>query len=175
MKEIWKDIKEYEGLYQISNLGRVRSLTFRNNKCLTKRKIPLIMKPNIRSGYYIINLRKNNIRVSKQIHRLVAEAFIPNPQNKSIVNHKDFNKQNNNIDNLEWCSQKENVLWSVKNMKHSKNTKVKNQYIKKKWNKYELTLKKKYIGAYNTLEEAINVRNKMIGGDEYYGDFDYSK
>ena len=168
--EIWKDIPEYEGLYQVSNLGNVRSLTFRNNIVTKKRKKPLLMKYSIRSGYYTVNLRNKNGRKSYQVHRLVAQSFIDNQDNKPFVNHKDFNRKNNIVSNLEWCTQKENVRWSIDNMKHSKKfkNKLNEQYIRKRNNKYELTLKKKYIGTYNTLEEAINVKNKIIKGNEYY-------
>ena len=159
MKEIWKDIKGFDGLYQVSNLGQVKSLRYNKNMAFT-----------VRSGYYNILLRKNGKRFSKQIHRLVAETFIPNPLNKPFVNHLDFNRKNNVETNLEWVTQKENVNWSINAMKHSKKCKNKlnEQYIKRKYNKYELTLKKKYIGLYNTLEEAVKVRNKLIEGDDYY-------
>lgn len=107
MKEIWRDIEGYEGLYQVSNIGRVKSLMFRNNKYSISRE--KIMACTIRSGYYVLVLRKNKERKSEQVHRLVAKAFIPNPNNLLIVNHKDFNRRNNNVQNLEWCTQKQNV------------------------------------------------------------------
>ena len=168
--EIWKDIKGYEGLYQVSNIGNVRSLMFRNNKIKKKRNKPLLMKYSKRSGYYIVNLRKNSIRKSHQVHRLVAEAFLKKEKNKDIVNHKDFNRLNNNVNNLEWCTQKENVNWSIEKLKHSKKfkNKLNEQYIRKKGNIYELTLKKKYIGTYKTFEEALRKKKKIIKGDSYY-------
>ena len=109
MNEIWKNIKDYEGLYQISNLGRVRSLK-RNN---TNGKI---LKTAInKRGYVIAYFSKNNKKYAKKIHRLVAEAFIDNLENKSQVNHIDGNKQNNNINNLEWVSQSENCKHAYQN------------------------------------------------------------
>lgn len=99
MQEIWKDIVGYEGLYQVSNMGRVRSL---------KRNI--ILKPTSDmngKGYYFVNLKRGN---PKKIHRLVAKAFIPNPDNKPEVNHIDGNTKNNKIDNLEWCTHQENCV-----------------------------------------------------------------
>ena len=93
MKEIWKDIKGYEGKYQISNLGKVKSL-IGNSK---------ILKPEIRTGYYSVSLMKNKKKHYYRIHRLVAEAFIPNPNNLPMVNHKDEDKLNNIASNLEWC------------------------------------------------------------------------
>ncbi len=116
--EIWKDIKGYEGLYQISNLGRVKSLAReKKNGVNSKQNIPEIIL-NIYDngkGYKRTNLCKNNIIKSNYIHRLVAEAFILNSKNEREVNHKDGNKANNNVTNLEWCNRKENVLHSCIN------------------------------------------------------------
>ena len=105
MKEIWLDIKGYEGLYQVSNLGRIKSLKGRKEKI---RKLGLGT-----SGYNFVGLIKNGMVKYPQIHRLVAEAFIPNPENKPQVNHKDKNRQNNVVDNLEWCSAKYNINYSL--------------------------------------------------------------
>lgn len=103
MEEIWKDIEEYEGLYQVSNIGIVRSL--RNN---------IILKSKIeRSGYERVVLSVNNIPKDYSVHRLVANAFIQNPNNYPIVNHKDENRTNNRVDNLEWCTQKYNVNYGT--------------------------------------------------------------
>ena len=94
--EEWKDIQGYEGMYQISSHGRVRS--FKYNK-------PKILKPQRHyKGYLFITLHKNGISKKYKIHRLVAQAFIPNPNNYPQVNHKDEIKHNNNINNLEWCT-----------------------------------------------------------------------
>ena len=94
--EIWKDIEDYEEYYQISNLGRIRN-----------KKESRILKPSKSGGYYHISLRYGN-KKEMLIHRLVAKAFIPNPLNLSYVNHKDENKLNNNVENLEWCTAKYN-------------------------------------------------------------------
>ena len=94
--EIWKDIEDYEEYYQISNLGRIRN-----------KKENRILKPSKSGGYYHISLRYGN-KKEMLIHRLVAKAFIPNPLNLSYVNHKDENKLNNNVENLEWCTAKYN-------------------------------------------------------------------
>ena len=167
-KEKWKDIKGYEGLYQVSNLGNIKSLNRTTNipnaKRIEKEKI---LKLNTRNGYYVINLRKNGKRISKQIHRLVAEAFIPNNDNKPFVNHKDFNRLNNNIENLEWCTQKENVNWSICNMKHRHKTNYSStgeQYIyyRKPTNRYRIVIDKKEYKNCKTLQEAIDYRNKIL-------------
>lgn len=98
--EIWKDIKGYEGVYQISNLGRVKSLKFKNEK---------ILKPNLTtSGYYSVHFMKNRIKKPYTIHRLVARHFL-NEIEKFEVNHIDRNKLNNRYDNLEFISHSDNV------------------------------------------------------------------
>ena len=105
MEENWKDIEGYEGLYQVSNLGRVKRV-----------KTDRVLKGYKNTcGYLIINLCENSIVSSKKIHRLVAQAFIPNPDNKSQVNHIDEDKTNNNIDNLEWVTAKENNNHGTRN------------------------------------------------------------
>lgn len=100
MEEIWKDIKGYEGLYQVSNLGNVKSL---NYKRWHKEKI-MNMQIN-KGGYYTISLHKDKKEKRFLVHRLVAEAFIPNIYNLPQINHKDENSLNNNYKNLEWCNQ----------------------------------------------------------------------
>ena len=108
--EEWKDIKNYEGLYQVSNLGNVKSLdTMINCKGANNidehlRKGRILKKNIATTGYYSINLSKNGKIKYVRVHRLVAEAFIPNPNNLPCINHKDGNKLNNEISNLEWCS-----------------------------------------------------------------------
>lgn len=114
MEEIWKDIKGYEGLYQISNFGRVKSLKRKtlNSKCLYDKILNNRINHN---GYFMIFLSKNKKIKGFRINRLVAEAFLPNPNNKPQVNHKDGNKTNNRIDNLEWCTAKHNTQHAIKN------------------------------------------------------------
>lgn len=110
MKEIWKDIKDYEGIYQVSNLGRVKRV-----------ETDRILKGNKQTqGYLVVNLSKNNIASTKRIHRLVAQAFIPNPENKSEINHIDENKTNNRVNNLEWSTAKENINHGTRNKRSSK-------------------------------------------------------
>lgn len=96
--EIWKDIKGYEGLYQVSNYGRVKSLNYRRTG---KEQL---MKPILNTnGYFCVWLYNKQNKIYS-IHRLVAEAFIPNPDNLPCVNHKDEDKTNNHVDNLEFCT-----------------------------------------------------------------------
>lgn len=102
MQEIWKDVKGYEGRYQVSNLGRVKSLNY-----LQKGKEQILKATKIK-GYLVVNLYKEGKAKIYTIHRLVAKTFIENPDNLPQVNHKDECKTNNIVDNLEWCSAKYN-------------------------------------------------------------------
>lgn len=109
MEEIWKDIEGCDGRYKVSNLGRVKSIRKIKYRNCYKETIlkPVIQKSN---GYCYVSLRnENGIFKNHRIHRLVAKAFIPNPNNYSQVNHIDMNKQNNCVENLEWCDQFENM------------------------------------------------------------------
>ena len=111
MQEIWKDIVGYEGVYQISNFGNVRSLKYWSN--IHKKyydRIKILKKRNNNLGYEVINLSKFGIKKYYTIHRLVAKAFIPNPNNYKEINHIDGNKRNNYVDNLEWCTRSQNML-----------------------------------------------------------------
>jgi hypothetical protein len=113
MEEIWKDIEGYEGLYQISSLGRVKSLKDRWGKERIRK-----LKTGT-NGYHFINLSKTGKVEVFMVHRLVAKAFIPNPDNKPEVNHKDGSKQNNCVTNLEWATRSENEKYSY-NVLHKK-------------------------------------------------------
>ena len=118
MEEIWKDIKNYEGFYQISNLGRVKSLArFKNGKSGSLVPVKeIILKQKINEqGYALVHLRKNREQSWPTIHRLVAEAFIPNVDNKPTVNHVDCNKMNNTVSNLEWSLHSEQMQHAVEN------------------------------------------------------------
>lgn len=104
MEEIWKPVRGYEGRYEVSNFGRVMSLNYR----MTKQS--KLMSPSINSdGYACTTLTKDGKGYSKRVHRLVAEAFIPNPLEYPEVNHIDEDKLNNHVDNLEWCTREHNV------------------------------------------------------------------
>lgn len=115
MKEIWKNIVGYGNNYMVSNFGRVKSMPRKIdngfNKRLSREKI---LKPSIREGYERVCLCDNKKDCRISIHRLVAEAFIPNPHNLKQINHKDFIKNNNHVSNLEWCSPSQNVQHFLK-------------------------------------------------------------
>lgn len=107
--EIWKDIKDYEGLYQVSNYGRVRSLNYRNTG-----RVEVLKSIEEQQGYLQIHLVKNKKRATFKIHRLVAETFIQNPERKPQVNHKDEDKTNNRVENLEWCCCNYNINYGTR-------------------------------------------------------------
>ena len=119
--EKFKDILYYNGRYQISNYGRVKSM-FYNNKQVSLKK-EKILKNTIRKGtYYCVSLYKNNKLESKNVHRIVAETFLANKNNYKYVNHIDENKLNNRIDNLEFCTAKYNCNFGNRNKKISLNS-----------------------------------------------------
>lgn len=103
MNEEWRDIKGYEGLYQVSNLGRVKSLRYKRGE-----QEKILDGWISKEGYRKVSFYKDNKRKDYLVHRLVAESFIPNPNNKPFIDHIDTNRTNNKIDNLRWATQKEN-------------------------------------------------------------------
>lgn len=120
MEEIWKDIKGFEGLYQVSNIGRIKSLSRKaicNSACNIKRLIKDKVLTTVASnkGYIFVSLRDSNgNKYTKRVHRLVAEAFIDNPNNYPIINHKDCDRSNNCVENLEWCTYEYNNQYTFK-------------------------------------------------------------
>lgn len=114
MNEIWKDIEGYEGKYQISNKGRIKSLErlYKNRKCEEK-----ILSPYKAKGYLKIALCSEGKRKTELMHRLVAKAFIPNLDNLPQVNHKDENRLNNCVENLEWTTNYRNMNYGLHNVR----------------------------------------------------------
>lgn len=157
MKEIWKDIKDYEGLYQVSNLGRIKSIKNNNIKYGHYKDFILSQTDNNSFHYMRCGLCKNGKLKYYAVHRLVAQAFIPNTNNYLEVNHKDGDKSNNCVDNLEWCTRSQNMKHAIKygllkppmlNKKYEKNPNSKPiiQYDKKM----------KKIKDWNSIREASN-------------------
>ncbi len=115
MCEIFKDIKGFEGLYAVSNFGNVKRHTTesKNGTGNYYRKEHLLKQRKSNKGYFVVDLFKNNKRHQFLVHRLVAQAFIENKNSYPCVNHIDENKENNNVDNLEWCTQKYNMNYGT--------------------------------------------------------------
>ena len=109
MNEIWKDIQGYEGVYQVSSLGRVKSL-----KRYGRKEDKILRLWFDSHGYYQVDLRNDGKRKLSLVNELVAKAFIPNPENKPQTNHKNSIRSDNRVENLEWCTSKENVIYSFK-------------------------------------------------------------
>lgn len=137
MQEIWKDIPNFEGIYQVSNFGNVKVLDRYVNSAIknnTKvKRVGKMLKQYNKQNYYQVTLTVNNKRTYCKVHRLVALAFIPNPNNFPQVNHKDENTFNNHVENLEWCTAKYNCNYGTRNSKIPNKTSFKKGHIP--WNK----------------------------------------
>lgn len=124
-QEIWKDVVGYEGLYQVSNLGRVKSVariiykdctnhpTIKSDFSKWHRKEVIMVQWKNHNGYYTVSLTKDHKKKTRPVHQLVAKAFIPNPLGKEMINHIDCNTLNNNVNNLEWATNSENQLHAI--------------------------------------------------------------
>jgi len=159
MREEWKDVLNYEGLYQVSNLGRVKSLP-RNGTGRKER----ILKPRVeKNGYVRVGLRNKN-REFFSVHRLVAIAFVKNKDNgiNTQVDHIDGDKRNNSFSNLRWCTCQENINWKWDKIKTKTNTRGitighgGNFEVRKTVNK-----KRCHIGTFKTLKEAENAYSEF--------------
>lgn len=131
--EIWKDIRGYEGLYQVSNTGRIRSLD-RYIKHSSGNGLQImrgrVIKLKLHNGYYFIGLHKDGKCITRNVHRLVAEAFICNPENKPCIDHINTIKTDNRVENLRWCTQLENINNPATIKKMKINHHLKNQFGK---------------------------------------------
>lgn len=150
-KEIWKDIIGFEDLYEVSNLGNVRS----KDRIITcKNGVQINLKGKILPQYIFygkgskprlrVNLSKNSKQYTKSVHRLVGEAFIPNPNNYPQINHKDEDPSNNNVDNLEWCTTEYNHNYGTRNTRQAKS-------LEKSINVYDLD--HNYINSFDSIKK----------------------
>lgn len=183
--EEWKGIPGYEERYQVSNLGNIRSLPYVRYQesshpgvMMYKHHPGKMMTPTDNgNGYKIIGLRYGSKRKNFYVHRLVAEAFLPNPDGKPEINHIDFDKGNNAFWNLEWANRQENIDWSKDRMckprPSAKRTNINMRYISLRYGKYRVNIHNKRLGFQferycNTLDEAIAERDGFIHGKEYF-------
>ena len=173
MEEIWKDINDYEGLYQVSNLGRIKSLKRKvdagNGKMRWQYERIMSNKKTNGNGYNIVSLHKNGKSKNKCVHRLVAEMFIKNTNNYKYINHKDENKQNNCVNNLEWCTAQYNVTYN--NLHIRKGIKNRNNKYSKRINR--LDEENNILETYPSINEAsrkmgVSVRtiSKCLNGKQ---------
>lgn len=152
---MWKPVKGFEELYLVSDDGKVYSLL--TNKCL---------HPASKSGYLQVTLSNNKSLVYCTVHRLVAEAFIPNPDKKKQVNHIDGNKSNNSVSNLEWCTCRENIIHCIYELGKHKipvNQFTKDGILVKKWDSIIEASRETGIKAQNIWRNAQNIRPSAGG------------
>lgn len=182
--ERWADIKGYEGLYIVSDQGNIKSLprdvlyTRANGKKHYTAVKGKIMTPHDNgNGYQYITLRKNTVKKNHYVHRLVAEAFCDHPDGCNYVDHINNVKSDNRAENLQWLTQKANVLKSVPTMcaprRKSKSTNTGHKYIRFRDNRYLFNFESKSAGIKNysthkTLDEAIERREAVLRGTKYY-------
>lgn len=171
IKEIWKDVKGYEGLYQISNLGRTKCLpkmTWNGHKYIKREEV--ISKISDKNKYKHIALNKDGKTKSTSVHRLVALHFIPNPHNKPMVDHIDGNKGNNRVDNLRWVTNQENVKNQITLKKQKISVVAYNRETGEKIYFESLTEAKKQGFSYQCIKQCLKSRNrnKRYKGYEWF-------
>lgn len=167
INEEWRPVRGYEGLYEVSNRGRVRCLDkkyFRKRYGWQSKKGHIMACNDHGNGYKYVSFCHNGEQKNYYVHRLVANAFIPKIEGKEYVNHIDRDRGNNDVNNLEWCTVSENTKHSAPFRKKRNNCKH-GEYgfaIRKRGNSYEVSLNHRYIGSFPTLEIAIQARDKYL-------------
>ena len=166
-KEEWRPVKDYEGLYEVSNHGRVRRIKKWDGHSKFFQCCEIRRATDNGYGYLIISLSKQHKKQNHYVHRMVAEAFIENPNRYPQVNHLDYNTKNNFADNLEWCTAKQNTQYSNIHMhKPRENSKTNSgeRYItyRESNGRYRVTVNLKEYGAFKKLEDAVRKRNQIL-------------
>lgn len=182
MKEIWKPIKGYEEHYLISNFGNVkcikqiREVGHPPNRIRKYYSVDRLLKPwDNGAGYKVVSLQNDGYRKNHYVHRLVADHFINNPLGLEEVNHKDFNKANNHVSNLEWCDRSYNAYYSIEHYKKPKKSQIGatgEKYIVKRVRNGNVRYRVKMYGQsekqFKSIEDAILYRNEVLKNEEYY-------
>lgn len=171
MKEIWKSVVGYEGLYEVSNLGRVkgveRKLPHNRNKNLTYiRKEKLLTSTKMNNGYLRVEMSNNGKHKLNLVHRLVALTFIPNPNNYREVNHINCDKSDNRVENLEWVSSSQNKIHALENNLYQNNKvllQIKNGVVINEYKSTKEAERKTGILCQNIGKVALCKRNKAGG------------
>lgn len=176
--EEWRPVKGYENLYEVSNFGQVRSVDREVVQSCTQWGKPMtrkikgttLVQIDNKNGYLKVALLSQGKRKSCFVHRLVAEAFVDNHYNKPCINHIDYDRHNNKASNLEWCTHRENTLYSVDRMRHPKKTILTNtgeRYISwvKGKRRFRLTIQRRQYGIFKTLSEAVARREEVLNGE----------
>lgn len=159
---MWKDIKDYQGIYQINELGEILTLK-RFGRGSTNSMIDRYMKQRVHNGYSIVDLSKNGTKKTFSVHRLVAETFIINTENKQCINHKDGNRLNNNVTNLEWCTHSENNKHSYQsNGRTNPMTGIKGSLNKLSTKTQQLTINDELIQTFDSMTEASSATGVCI-------------
>ena len=168
--EVWKDVVEYEGLYEVSDKGNVRGVARKDT--LGRNRKGRMLKPGYTSrGYLQVGLSKNGKSKTRTVHRLVAEAFIPNPNGLPQVNHRDEDKDNNNVENLEWCDSKYNINYGTRSERFARTRSKKVRAVNIKtgevltFNSAKEAKKKGYPGVAAACGGVYNTINGKPGGD----------
>ena len=168
--EVWRDVRGYEGVYRVSNLGRVKRIGQYTNQTGTSWDSEKILRPaHNNNGYCFVQLSRNNVVSRKYVHRLVAEAFIENPDKKPTVNHKNCDKSDNRVGNLEWATYRENNDYAIQMMKNSGGNKRNNTSSRVV---QQLDLQGNVIREYPSYREAerqtgISAIDKVCAGAKY--------
>lgn len=153
MKEIWKDIDEFNGVYKISNVGNIVSF---------KKNVPKVLNPKpLKNGYKLVHLTYAGVNKKYSIHRLVAITFIPNLENKPCINHKNGIKTDNRVENLEWCTSSENTKHAYFNqLMKTKISRLQINEIKKSYNRNQKELAKKYNVNQSQISRILNNKSQ---------------
>lgn len=177
MAEEWRSVKDYEGKYEVSDKGNVRSVdreilqpNSKNGKPKVRKiKGKMLCPTDNGSGYLIVGLGKKSGGKNHYVHRLVAEAFIGDIPEGMAINHKDYNRQNNSVENLEICTVRENIMHSLPRMKHQrencKPTSTGEKYITQRNNRFRVQLRingETMEKNFKTIEDAVLWRNEMV-------------